>query len=147
MGYNNLKQQLSTGNTLQDILLAGGIGFAQNFNPKGWYYTQSNWKGNGLANSGVGYVGNNRYTNYVDVANVLSSMLGDNNTKYKNKLQLRLKRRLGCFILVLENKTTAVREGCRPHEPAQVSEHLHNGMTPHRKTSIPFYRSFDKLGF
>lgn len=34
MGYNNLKQQLSTGNTLQDILLAGGIGFAQNFNPK-----------------------------------------------------------------------------------------------------------------
>lgn len=84
MGYNNLKQQLSTGNTLQDILLAGGIGFAQNFKPKGWYYTQSNWKGNGLANSGVGYVGNNRYTNYVDVANVLSSMLGDNNTKYKN---------------------------------------------------------------
>lgn len=84
MGYNNLKQQLSTGNTLQDILLAGGIGFAQNFNPKGWYYTQSNWKGDGLANSGVGYVGNNRYTNYVDVANVLSSMLGDNNTKYKN---------------------------------------------------------------
>ena len=42
------------------------------------------------------------------------------NTKRENTLQLRLQERLRCFILVVENKTTAVREGCRPHEPAQV---------------------------
>ena len=41
-------------------------------------------------------------------------------TKHENKLQLRLQVGLRCFILVVENKTTAVREGCRPHEPAQV---------------------------
>ena len=68
------------------------------------------------------------------------------NTKRENTLQLRLQERLRCFILVVENKTTAVREGCRPHEPAQVSEHLHNGMTPHRTLSIPVCMDFGKTG-
>ena len=53
----------------------------------------------------------------------------------------------GALYWVHENKTTAVREGCRPHEPAQVTFPPTQRLTSHRTTSIPFYRSFDKLGF
>ena len=52
----------------------------------------------------------------------------------------------GALYWVHENKTTAVREGCRPHEPAQVSGHLHNGMTPHHTLSIPVCMDFGKTG-
>ena len=53
----------------------------------------------------------------------------------------------GALYWVHENKTTAVREGCRPHEPAQVISPPTQRLMSHRTTSIPFYRSFDKLGF
>ena len=47
---------------------------------------------------------------------------------------------------VHENKTTAVREGCRPHEPAQVISPPTQRRMSHRATSIPFCSSFGKTG-
>lgn len=43
------------------------------------------------------------------------------NAKRENNLQLRLQERLRCFILVVENKTTAAYGSCSSHRPAQVS--------------------------
>ena len=68
------------------------------------------------------------------------------NTKRENNLQLRLQERLRCFILVVENKTTAVREGCRPHEPAQVIRPPTQRLMSHRTLSISFYSCFGKTG-
>ena len=52
----------------------------------------------------------------------------------------------GALYWVHENKTTAVREGCRPHEPAQVRTPPTHRQMPHRKTSIPFCSCFGKTG-
>lgn len=79
---NNFGKQLSTGNTGRDVLLSGLIGYANNLNPKGTYYVTSNWNGNGLASSGIGYLQNARYTNPYDLANVISGMF-DNKSNYK----------------------------------------------------------------
>ena len=52
----------------------------------------------------------------------------------------------GSLYWVHENKTTAAYGSANSHRPAQVSEHLHNGMTPHRTLSIPVCMDFGKTG-
>lgn len=75
---NNFGKQLSSGNSKGDALLGGFIGLAQAYNPKGNYYATSSWRGNGVANGGVEFFQNPRYTNYYDIANMLSASLGGN---------------------------------------------------------------------
>lgn len=41
-------------------------------NKKGQYYTTANWKGNGIANTDIGYLPNYNYQNPYDLANVLA---------------------------------------------------------------------------
>ena len=48
---------------------------------------------------------------------------------------------------VHENKTTAAYGSANSHRPAQVRTPPTQRLMSHRTTSIPFYRSFDKLGF
>lgn len=42
-------------------------------------------------------------------------------------------------ILSTENRTAAVQWSWRSTVPAQVLAHLHNGLRPHRRVSIPFF--------
>ena len=60
------------------------------------------------------------------------------NTKCKNNLQLRLQRHLRCFILVVENKTTAVAGSWRSLQPAQVVSAPTQRTNPHRREIIPY---------
>lgn len=45
-------------------------------NTPGNYYVKANYKGNGLADTGIGYMANQRYQNPYDQSTLLSSMLG-----------------------------------------------------------------------
>lgn len=45
----------------------------------GQYYVNTQWKGNGLANSGIGYLANPRYQNPYDQANLLIDLMNRRN--------------------------------------------------------------------
>lgn len=45
-------------------------------NTPGNYYVKANYKGNGLADTGIGYMANQRYQNPYDQSTLLSSVLG-----------------------------------------------------------------------
>lgn len=72
---NNGKDLWSTGNRAKDIFGGAVIGLSNLSNRPGQYYVKSNWKGGGLADTGLGYIANQNYQNPYDQANLLTSMM------------------------------------------------------------------------
>lgn len=89
MNFNNSKDLWSTGNKAKDILGGLAIGLGNVNNRPGQYYVQANYKGGGLANTGLGYIQNKNYQNPYDQAALLTSMLynkKDNKQSLQDKL-------------------------------------------------------------
>ena len=65
MFYNNqdndLWKTVSTGNRLKDLGIGTLFGLADSINNPGEYYVRANYKGDGLADTGIGYISNNKY--------------------------------------------------------------------------------------
>ena len=79
MAMDNLSKSLSTGSTWKDLMLGGLGGLASQLDKgKGNYYVMANYKGNGLANSGMGYLTNYDYKNPYDMVNMVASVWGNN---------------------------------------------------------------------
>ena len=79
MAMDNLNKSLSTGSTWKDLMLGGLGGLASQLDKgKGNYYVMANYKGNGLADSGMGYLTNYDYKNPYDMANMVASVWGNN---------------------------------------------------------------------
>lgn len=79
MAMVNLSKSLSTGSTWKDLMLGGIGGLASQLDKgKGNYYVMSNYKGNGLADSGIGYLTNYDYKNPYDMVNMVASVWGNN---------------------------------------------------------------------
>ena len=79
MAMDNLNKSLSTGSTWKDLMLGGLGGLASQLDKgKGNYYVMSNYKGNGLADSGMGYLTNYDYKNPYDMVNMVASVWGNN---------------------------------------------------------------------
>lgn len=76
MANNGMPNLLTSG--ILTLLEMGGN------NKKGQYYTTANWRGNGIANTGISYLPNYNYQNPYDLANVMAGYGSDYNTKYKN---------------------------------------------------------------
>lgn len=75
----NLSKSLSTGSTWKDLVLGGIGGLAsQSDGGKGNYYVMANYKGNGLADTGIGYLTNYDYKNPYDMVNMIASVWGGN---------------------------------------------------------------------
>ena len=76
---DNLNKSLSTGSTWKDLMLGGLGGLASQLDKgKGNYYVMANYKGNGLADSGMGYLTNYDYKNPYDMVNMVASVWGNN---------------------------------------------------------------------
>lgn len=69
------KDLYSTGSYGKDVGvgLLSGLNYA--FNKPGKYYVKANWAGNGLANTGLGYMENPNYSNPYDAMNALTSSM------------------------------------------------------------------------
>ena len=78
METNNLNKSLSTGNVWKDLLLGTAGGLANLGDQKGTYYINANYKGNGLADTDLGYMVNYDYKNPYDMVNMVASVWGDN---------------------------------------------------------------------
>ena len=79
MAMDNLSKSLSTGSTWKDLMLGGIGGLASQLDKgKGNYYVMANYKGNGLADSGMGYLTNYDYKNPYDMVNMVASVWGNN---------------------------------------------------------------------
>ena len=79
MAMDNLNKSLSTGRTWKDLMLGGLGGLASQLDKgKGNYYVMANYKGNGLADSGMGYLTNYDYKNPYDMVNMVASVWGNN---------------------------------------------------------------------
>ena len=79
MAMDNLSKSLSTGSTWKDLMLGGLGGLASQLDKgKGNYYVTANYKGNGLADSGMGYLTNYDYKNPYDMVNMVASVWGNN---------------------------------------------------------------------
>ena len=74
-GSNYGKDLYSTGSYGKDvgIGLLSSLGYA--LNQPGQYYVKANYKGNGLADTGLGYMANQNYTNPYDMMNALTSSM------------------------------------------------------------------------
>lgn len=79
----NLRNLLSTGSKGKDALLGGAIGFGDVFSgTKYTPYVTTNWTGNGLARTGIGYMQNPRYRDYASAGQMIGALYGkDNLTK------------------------------------------------------------------
>lgn len=89
MVANNFSNWLSTGSSLKDAGLSALVGLGDALQPKGRYYVQANWKGNGLANTGLGYLANPNYRDFFSAGQALAS-LGARQKEAKNKQQKQL---------------------------------------------------------
>lgn len=69
------KSLYSTGSRGKDIALGLIGGLSSMSNQPGKYYVKANYAGNGLANTGLGYMNNDSYTNPYDAVNALTSAL------------------------------------------------------------------------
>ena len=79
MAMDNLSKSLSTGSTWKDLMFGGLGGLASQLDKgKGNYYVMANYKGNGLADSGMGYLTNYDYKNPYDMVNMVASVWGNN---------------------------------------------------------------------
>ena len=95
MAMDNLNKSLSTGSTWKDLMLGGLGGLASQLDKgKGNYYVMSNYKGNGLADSGMGYLTNYDYKNPYDMVNMVASVWG-NNKGLPSSLSGRVKQGYG----------------------------------------------------
>ena len=93
---DNLSKSLSTGSTWKDLMLGGLGGLASQLDKgKGNYYVIANYKGNGLADSGMGYLTNYDYKNPYDMVNMLSAMWGGNNKGLPSSISGRVKQGYG----------------------------------------------------
>ena len=79
--------------------MLGGLGglASQLDKGKGNYYVMANYKGNGLADSGMGYLTNYDYKNPYDMVNMLSAMWGGNNKGLPSSISGRVKQGYGNF--------------------------------------------------
>lgn len=79
------KDLYSTGSYGKDVGvgLLSGLNYA--FNRPGEYYVKANWSGNGLANTGLGYISNPDYTNPYDAMNALTSTLYEGKKDKQNR--------------------------------------------------------------
>ena len=76
---DNLNKSLSTGSTWKDLMLGGLGGLASQLDRgKGNYYVMANYKGNGLADSGMGYLTKKKKKNPYDMVNMVASVWGNN---------------------------------------------------------------------
>lgn len=83
-----IRKEISTGNPLKDILISGVAGLGEGLNPRGKYYVQSNWRGNGLANTGIGYLANPNYRDWASGAAAASALW--KNGKFGDNILARL---------------------------------------------------------
>ena len=67
-------------------------------------------------------------------------------TKIRFYIQYELTNICSGDILYIEQENTAAYGSCNSHTPAQVMTPPTQRITPHRKTSIPFFDLFDKMG-
>ena len=95
METNNLNKSLSTGNAWKDLLLGTAGGLANLGDQKGTYYVKSNYKGNGLADTDLGYMVNYDYKNPYDMVNMLSAMWSGNNKGLPSSISGRVKQGYG----------------------------------------------------
>jgi hypothetical protein len=104
------KDLYSTGSYGKDVGvgLLSGLNYA--FNRPGEYYVKANWSGNGLANTGLGYMSNPDYTNPYDAMNALTSTLyeGKKDKKEKDRdtfgsMKERLSTMLGKPLFGIDN--------------------------------------------
>ena len=95
METNNLNKSLSTGNAWKDLLLGTAGGIANLGDQKGTYYVKANYKGNGLADTDLGYMVNYDYKNPYDMVNMLSAMWGGNNKGLPSSISGRVKQGYG----------------------------------------------------
>ena len=97
MAMDNLSKSLSTGSTWKDLMLGGIGGLASQLDKgKGNYYVMANYKGNGLADSGMGYLTNYDYKNPYDMVNMVASVWG-NNKGLPSSISGRIKQGYGKF--------------------------------------------------
>ena len=95
MAMDNLNKSLSTGSTWKDLMLGGLGGLASQLDKgKGNYYVMANYKGNGLADSGMGYLTNYDYKNPYDMVNMVASVWG-NNKSLPSSISGRVKQGYG----------------------------------------------------
>lgn len=80
---DNAKDLYSTGSRGKDIGLGLVSGLSAISNTPGEYYVDANWRGNGIANSSLGYLRNNRYYNPYDATNAMTSILYNGKEKEK----------------------------------------------------------------
>lgn len=75
LNNNYGKDLYTTGNYGKDV----GVGLLSSLNyavnKPGKYYVKANYKGNGLADTGLGYMTNQNYTNPYDMMNALTSSM------------------------------------------------------------------------
>ena len=109
MAMDNLNKSLSTGSTWKDLMLGGIGGLASQLDKgKGNYYVMSNYKGNGLADSGMGYLTNYDYKNPYDMVNMVASVWGNNKglpSSISGKIKQgygKLKNKLGSMFRIPE---------------------------------------------
>ena len=98
----NLNNILSTGTGFVDALMGGLSGGASSLNPRCKYYVRANYKGNGRAETGIGYMANPDYKSFADGAQMLSSLFKRNNNNASgNSILAKLS------ALVDKNKSSA----------------------------------------
>lgn len=102
------KDLYSTGSYGKDVGvgLLSGLNYA--FNRPGEYYVKANWSGNGLANTGLGYISNPDYTNPYDAMNALTSTLYEGKKDKKSgdtfgSMKERLSTMLGKPLFGIDN--------------------------------------------
>lgn len=79
------KDLYTTGSYGKDVGVGLMSALQDAFNKPGEYYVKTNWRGNGLADTGIGYMQNPNYTNPYDYMNALSSSLYGNKEKGDKK--------------------------------------------------------------
>ena len=109
MAMDNLSKSLSTGSTWKDLMLGGLGGLVSQLDKgKGNYYVMANYKGNGLADSGMGYLTNYDYKNPYDMVNMVASVWGNNKglpSSISGRIKQgygKLKNRLGSMFRIPE---------------------------------------------
>lgn len=76
--FQSIRDLISSGSTPKDVGISLISGLGQSLMPQGRYYVQTNWKGNGLADSRLGYMGNPYYRDYFSGGSAMHSLLNRN---------------------------------------------------------------------
>lgn len=85
MDFLTGKDLYTTGNYGKDVGVGLMSALQDAFNKPGEYYVKTNWRGNGLADTGIGYMQNPNYINPYDYMNALSSSLYGGNKEKSDK--------------------------------------------------------------